>query len=288
MGDHPPHFRVLVLRLRWRAENGQSGVKKAIFRNSQIMYKTAYPVTASTYVDILDRGSLAEVLRTEMQRRGLNQLQTAKVLGIAQGTISKLLRGRRPSLHRTAVYRIAEFLPPHESSRLEEALLGPEAREMLKAHQAWLDESLRPYREPLPIAYPEHEQELTRSVSPPWTWNLRGWNAFTAYIHLRSDPEAGQEIRRFEREVAKLGFTGDTDNLTADRHHLAFIRVFDPIAGDRGGRVERHYEELRESGELGKYLKHAFDRELILLRRASDLRRGQEWGALLRGVRPPP
>ena len=65
----------------------------------------------------------------------------------------------------------------------------------------------------------------------------------------------------------------------------AFIRVFDPITGDQGV-VERHYEELRYTGELRKYLQVAFDRELVLLRRETDLKRAQEWGALLREVRP--
>ena len=114
---------------------------------------------------------------------------------------------------------------------------------------------------------------------------MRGYDAFGACDILRSDNEAGQEIRRFEREVAKLGFTTDADELTADRLRLALIHVFDPIAGGQG-RVERHYEELRHTGELRKYLKHAFDRELILLRRESDLRRAQEWGSALREVRP--
>ena len=112
-----------------------------------------------------------------------------------------------------------------------------------------------------------------------------GYDAFGACDLLRSDDEAGREIRRFEREVANVGFTIDADELAADRLRLAFIRVFDPIAGDQG-RVERHYEELRHTGELGKYLQFAFDRELVLLRRETDLRRAQEWGALLHGVRP--
>lgn len=249
-------------------------------------FGAAYLVIPKSYVVIVDRESLAEVLRIEIQRRGLTQEQTAKAVGIAQGTISKLLRRRRPSLHPTDVYRIAEFLPSHERPRLEEALLGAEARQMLKAHRAWLDESLKPYREPLPIAYPGHEPELTRSLPrPAWQWNARGWNVFGPFYVLRSDSEVGPEIQRFEREAAKLGFT--TDELTADRFHLAIICVFDPIAGDRGGRVERHYKELQEKGELRAYLKHAFDRELILFKRRSDLQCVQEWGALIREVRPP-
>lgn len=239
-----------------------------------------------SYVVIVDRESLAEVLRTEIQRRGLTQKQTADIVGVAQGTISKLLRRRRPSLHRTDVYRIAEFLPSHERPRLERALLGAEAREILKAHRAWLDESLKPYSEPPPHPDPGYEPEVIRRVPrPPWRPNVRWYDVFSACHLLRSDHEAGQEIRRFEHAAAKLGFTADADDLTADRFLLAFIRVFDPIAGGQG-RVERPYEELQHTGELQKYLKAAFDRELVLLHRASDLRRAQEWGSALREVRP--
>lgn len=232
-----------------------------------------------SYVDIVDRRCLAGLLDAEMRRRELNQSETAEVLAIPQGDISKLLRGQRARLKRTAVHQIAEFLPREAQPRLEEALLGPEAREVLKAHKAWLDESLKPYCEQqLPIADPEWEPELTRSVPrPQWRWNMRAYDAFGALALLRADLEAGQEIRRFERQAAKLGFTADADALTADRLWLVIFRVFDPIAGDRA-RVERHYKELQEKGEIRKYLRHAFDRELVLLKRPSDLQRAQEWG----------
>lgn len=252
-------------------------------------------VKRGPYVTITDRRCLATLLGAEKRRRGWNQVRLGNHLRVQQGDISKLLRCQRARLPIDALRRIAEFLPQGARTDLQGAVLSAEGREVLRYHEEWLSGSLRPYEQgAFPGATdrgPEAVRFLTgqgKKTPSGRVWNDRGWGAIVAYNLLSDDFEAGQEIREFEKRAARLGFTLDSrDTAVVDRMWLAIMRVFEPTA-DNPGTVELGWQELQYTGKLLAYLKAAFKRELILLKRPSDLERAQQWGALEIAAKNPP
>lgn len=245
------------------------------------------------YVDIVDRKLLAQLLDTEMDRRGLNQPQAAAKLAIPQGDISRLMRGLKARLNVAAFRSIARFLPRDAVAGLQRTVLDPEAREILQQYDRWLDEELSPYERTAPTWDPDPSpksiQALTlpgQSVSKSRPWNKKGANAiFTAEAMYADDIQARGEIDDFWIRAKRRGFAYDSGEPAASRMCLAFMRVFGPISEGGVGTVELSWQELQHTGKLLGYLKAAFKRELILLNRPPALARAQRFGAALAKVR---
>jgi hypothetical protein len=194
-------------------------------------------------VRILDPQALAAVL-TAIERRLGGQLLAAKALGFSQGHFSRLRRGVCGARLRPAFFeRIRRLAGGELHGLLERAVADRTGEALHREYVSWRAKT--------------------------WRHLLEGHEAAQMELNarLRDYPAWRREMRRYRQKA------GDHDERRVD---LGLVRVQEPLwqAWTAHG-VERTVDELAAAGDLGRYLRAAFDRELILLEREADWPRAQ-------------
>jgi hypothetical protein len=195
---------------------------------------------------IQDQVRLAELVRRSVTERfGGSQRRAARELaGSAapqlkvyrfQRLINRLARGKTGRVTWSTKRLIYDLVGPDRHEELRQTLLTPEARVRLARYRRWLQRELSRTRMSQYL-----EQRLRR----------KHWDPFQHFDH-------------FLERMAHI----------TPRAHLALREILAPLARDRvTGGIELGVSDLSPT-DLGRYLRHAFAAQRVLLRRPPDLAR---------------
>jgi hypothetical protein len=199
-------------------------------------------------VRIQDGEELRRVLQVVYDRFGTHG-RAATFLGIGQTTFTRLLNGKTFKAMTNDTYvsvRQALQKEPLEFGLLEsfeDSVLAFEAQEVQRQYDRWLQQEL----------------ERLRERAKPIVQQLYTHRRYRGIFH---------SFLKNTRYRTKLPAADD------DRAWLALYRAVEPLcASEPTYGVERNWEELDSSRELGSFLHAALRREAIMLRRARDIDR---------------
>ncbi len=207
-------------------------------------------------VPVVDPEGLVELLREAMAghapgqmvpgKEGEPQHQVTKRLGIARQHYYRLLAGHIGATISSDLARALDrALPRRRRPALAQVLTLPWGTRLPPRYHAWLLRSLRPYL----------GKEMT------FHRRNRAGRIARLYGKLKQEPEAARHLSRLDG--LRL--------FQPARQRLVMLRVVEPLlAGQETGAHERTLDDLRATGDLGRYLRAAVTAEMLLLQRPND------------------
>jgi hypothetical protein len=227
---------------------------------------------------IIDRPAVAAVLRDAIDSLHDGDLAAAaRAVGIPNSTLlAGLLRERRGAIRHDTLLRLVKLVGPDRSVAFYAALLSRTALQMLVIYEQWALTGIIEFAYPV-LATDWHPEGDDCVIDPDLIVALR---APLVEGRAQRVAEIVQRLRElFADEWEELRELLERRRISPARRVRAVFRIVEPLLDyELSGSIERGphemtKEELREMFQLG------VDRERIMLRRASDLRRAQDRAA---------
>jgi hypothetical protein len=214
---------------------------------------------------IADREALRAEINRAIEKRALGNLSAAARLArIGQPELHRLAHGQIGSISRRTIAALRRLVPADRRHHLEEALVSPEASELLRAYDTWTSDWKERFLERKDLG----DTYVGRAIQ-----RLPGWELLRVleveHVLATARTEFPDEFRAFESFLVKQQASGT-------RARIAFYRILEPLfEGRESGFVERSWDELDRS-ELSRFIRAGMEREKILLRRSADTQRAQQ------------
>ena len=239
-------------------------------------------------IRVVDSAAIARLVREAIDPQFETQSEAAAALGIQRTHYNRFLNGKAP---RSITPRVWKALARWISSKkhvelLARATLLPEAQELLQRYSVWLGEQVSSvgYGSWLASVAARKagvdDQVGAKAAQEDLVgrqWNKRQSRRNKVYgeilAHCERDQTCKQHVDAFERWRLGRGHS-------SARFYVAVYRAIEPLveSAEANG-MERTWKDLRDAGDLPKYLKAGLDRERILLKRLPDLQQGQKAAA---------
>ena len=214
---------------------------------------------------IANREALSGEINRAIEQRAFGNLSAAARLArMKQPELHRLAHGQIGSIGRRTIAALLRLVAADRRHRLEEALISPEASELLRAYDTWINGWSERFLERKDLG----DTYVGRAIQRLPGWELQ--RVLEAdHLLATAREECAGELRAFESFLVK-------QQASAKRAKIAFYRILEPLLESReSGFVERSWEELDRS-ELSRFIRAGIEREKILLRRSADTQRAQQ------------
>ena len=161
------------------------------------------------------------------------------------------------------------------AERLSQAVVTDSAREQLREYRSWLAKELDRFGlyvtgpvtgDALVTTARNHYQSPNETITRMTREMI--WIQ-TALDDIRRRQRLHTELLDFERRAKKAGWTTGMA-----RYEIALRHALEPVTSADRGEIERGWKEmLADEDEVVRYLRAAFQKELLLLARSDDLDR---------------